>query len=588
MFILHFLLLLAPLIFVHELGHFLLARWMGVRVLSFSLGFGPVVYAWTRGHTEYAIRALPLGGYVRMHGGDPSEAAYSESAQDPDAFSAKPVWRRTLIIAAGPIANFVLPVGILFFGSLAMDGEVISSRIGSVEPAGPAARAGLRTGDRLVEVAGVPVENFADLQREISRRPAMPTPIVYERLGKRQQVTLTPDAWRDVRLPELGINPTLGRIQVRSHAQSAVVTVAPASPAWQAGLRTGWRVLKVEGRPVPRFYELEQALQDKAQQGGSLTLTAAPLLAGKALPGKVLREGEVQTHAEQTRELRLQVPAGASLADLGIAVAETVVGYVEEGTPADKQAALLPGDEILEVDGRAVSSFSVVVETLRKAYDDARVDPANRGLSGQALLAVLQRSLARPHSLTVRRVDPKAAEGVTVRTVQVNLTASLDANERPSLSFGAGPLQRYEDAELVPNGKRLSYAWDKTWSEMGRAVKVTLLTVAGLFKGDVPVKEVGGPIFMAQLAARTADLGWGYFFHLMVWISINLAILNLLPIPLVDGGHLFFLLIEGIRREPVSLRTRMIASYIGMTFIGLLFVVVMKNDVQRALAAWIE
>jgi regulator of sigma E protease len=123
---------------------------------------------------------------------------------------------------------------------------------------------------------------------------------------------------------------------------------------------------------------------------------------------------------------------------------------------------------------------------------------------------------------------------------------------------------------------------------MSRAVSATVLTVAGLFRGHVPMKEVGGPIFMAQLAAETSSRGWGYFFGLMVWISVNLAILNMLPIPLVDGGHLVFLGVEAVKRGPVSLRARIIASNIGFILLGLLFVVVMKNDLQRVLTSVVQ
>ncbi len=582
MFIVHFLLLLAPLIFFHELGHFLFARWMGVRVLSFSIGFGPVLFAWRRGPTEYAIRALPLGGYVRMHGDDPSAVAESDEPLDPDSFAASPVWRRTLIIAAGPIANLILPVVILFSGSLIGDGEVVGSRIGSVDPGGPAAAAGLRTGDRITQIDGIVVDNFADLQREISKRPGVPTPIVFERLGESKKAILEPEAYRDVRLPELGMIATVGRIQVRSHAQSALVSIRPDSPAWRAGLRSGWLVRSVDGQGVRRFYDFERAtLNRKGQSTVTLEVSALkPLAAGDR---KALKEAAKAAHEEGQQTIQLVVPAGASLAQLGVTPAETLVGFVEAKTPAHSQAGLKAGDEILAVDGEPVTSFFGVVQRLRKTYDDARIDPANRGLDGEELLAVLQASVARPHTIRYRRLSAQATEGYVEESVQVRLQASLDRNGRPALSFGAGPLQRYEDAEMVVNHKRLEYAWDKTWTEMGRAVKVTLLTVAGLFKGDVPMREVGGPIFMAQLAARTSELGWGYFFHLMVWISVNLAILNLLPIPLVDGGHLLFLAIEAVKREPVSLRTRMIASYVGMTFIGLLFVVVMKNDIQRQL-----
>ena len=586
MFIVHFLLLLAPLIFFHELGHFIFARWMGVRVLSFSLGFGPVVWAWQRGHTEYAIRALPLGGYVRMHGDDPSAAAESEEVTDPDSFAAKPVWRRTLIVAAGPIANLVLPVIILFSGSLIADGEVVGSRIGSVDPGGPAAAAGLHTGDRIVEIDGVTIANFADLQREISRRPGIRTPIAYERLGQRHTTVIEPEPYRDVRLPELGLIATVGRIQVRSHAQSSLLSVSPGSTAWLAGLRSGWQVRTVDGQPVRRFYELEQALV--AARGGRVRLEVLPLRDRGALDREAFEAAVKETHMTTGRTIDLAVAANADLATLGIAPAETVIGFVEAGTPADSQAKLRSGDELLSVNGEAVTSFFGVVRILRRHFDDARIDPANRGLGSEELLGALRVATAETHTLRYRRLEPGTATGFVERDVPLRLQVSLDRNERPSLSFGAGPLQRYEDAEMVVNHKRLIYAWDKTWTEMGRAVKVTLLTVAGLFKGDVPMREVGGPLFMAQLAARTADLGWGYFFHLMVWISVNLAILNLLPIPLVDGGHLLFLAIEAIKRKPVSLRTRMIASYVGMTFIGLLFVVVMKNDVQRWIAAYIQ
>jgi RIP metalloprotease RseP len=182
--------------------------------------------------------------------------------------------------------------------------------------------------------------------------------------------------------------------------------------------------------------------------------------------------------------------------------------------------------------------------------------------------------------------DPQAvlAAGFIDTQISLTLRVVLDAEERPSLSFGANPAQSYELPELIDNPAPVLHAVNKTAAEMKRALNVTVLTVAGLLRGHVPVKEVGGPIFMAQLASKTAELGAGFFFHLMVWISINLAILNLFPIPLVDGGHLLFLAIEAVKRKPVSLRTRQIAAYVGMSLLGLLFVVVMKNDVQRLIA----
>ncbi len=601
MFILYFLLLLGPLVFFHELGHYLVARWMGVRVLSFSIGFGPVVASWHRNGTEYAVRAFPLGGFVKMLGDDPTGSeemlttgrnehpeiraltAEFDSRMPADSFAAKPVWRRAFIVAAGPIANFLLPIVIIFGGSMAVDSTVVSGRIGTVLPGGPAAKAGLRSGDRIVAVDGTPIDSFMDLRREISARPGKKAVVAYERNGKRDTLTLVPASKRDVRLPELGIVDTVGRIQVLPDGQSAILSVQPGSSAWKDGLRSGFRVVKVAATKTPRYYEFEAALA--AAKGQTVTLEVKQLVAGEPMPRKELRNARKALYGKETRKVVVNLPAardaGSITTQLGIGPAQAVVGVVEKDSPADKQANLRSGDEILAVDGKDVGSFFVLLDRLTKPYDDVRADPANRGLEPEVLLTVLKKALAKPRKVQIRRGDK-------VRTVDFQLGVKLDKNERPQLTFGASQLQRYEAPEKVPNNHRLAYAAERTVSEMGEAMKVTLLTVAGLFRGHVPMKEVGGPIFMAQLAARTADLGWSYFLKLMVWISINLAILNLLPIPLVDGGHLLFLAVEAIKRKPVSLRTRMIASYIGMSFIGLLFVVVMKNDVERLITALVN
>jgi regulator of sigma E protease len=114
------------------------------------------------------------------------------------------------------------------------------------------------------------------------------------------------------------------------------------------------------------------------------------------------------------------------------------------------------------------------------------------------------------------------------------------------------------------------------------AIEMNFTAIMGLFSGKVPLKELGGPILIGQLAAETEDRGWAYFFRLMVWLSVSLGLINLLPIPILDGGHILFLAIEGIRRKPVSLRTRQVATYAGFAFIILLMVLVFKNDIERS------
>ena len=153
--LLYFVLMLVPLVLVHEFGHYIVARWMGVQVVTFSIGFGHVLWSWTRNGTEYTIRALPLGGYVRMLGDDPQSNCEHCGPAAPGSFLGKPVWRRSLIVAAGPVFNFLFAGVLLFAGALIFDREVMSTRLGTVLADGPAHLAGLRPGDRVLGVNGV-------------------------------------------------------------------------------------------------------------------------------------------------------------------------------------------------------------------------------------------------------------------------------------------------------------------------------------------------------------------------------------------------------------------------------------------------
>ena len=259
-----------------------------------------------------------------------------------------------------------------------------------------------------------------------------------------------------------------------------------------------------------------------------------------------------------------------------------------------------------------VPSFLRLTERVGTAYEDARLNPGLRGVHGAALVARLQAAVAPPLTLRIRHAiapeevarlqavvqgqpphtsleravltDPQAlTRGWLDRDANLQLKVVLDRDDRPELQFGAWPAQGFEPPQLVPNPHPFRHALYRTGRGMHESVRNTILAVAGLFSGQVPMTELGGPIRIAQMAKQTATHGAATFLLMMVFLSVNLGILNLLPIPLVDGGRLLFLAIEGIKRSPVTLRTQQVAAYLGVAMLGLLLVVVMKNDLQRAL-----
>ena len=311
-------LLLGVLVLVHELGHFLVAKWLGVRVISFSIGMGPRVIGFRRGGTDYRISLLPLGGFVRM-AGDTPEAEDRSGA--PDEFLSKPWWARALITAAGPIANlvFALLVNVaVYLGGI--DGRDFSTRVSKVDAGSVAERVGLRPHDQIVKVAGRPAHTLSRLgeaAEAVLKEPgAGSVPLVVERDGR--EVTLSIPR-REVETVTSGLDWDMA---------TAIGRVLIGYPAYDSGLREGDEILSVDGKPVRIWSELSATLRGKPDAVRTLTVRRGDRTFAVTL--KTTAEGTIGVSPPEALTYRQTFPPGKAIG-LGIYQTFWVTGQIYAG-----------------------------------------------------------------------------------------------------------------------------------------------------------------------------------------------------------------------------------------------------------------
>jgi len=542
-FVFAFVVMLGVLIFVHELGHFVVAKLCNVRVLKFSLGFGAPIgigryrLRFRRGETEYVAAWIPLGGYVKMLGENPDEEDSPELHEDRKrAFNHRPVWQRLLILFAGPAMNLALPV-LLFAIVLAIGMPRDAAVVGMVEAASPATEAGLRAGDRLTGLAGEPVRYWDEVEAVVRGRPGARIAVRYERDGTPHTTQLAIGARSG--LDAFGEATEIGWAGLGHERLAAVLGILdPDSPAAADGLRSGDRVVAVNETPV-------------ADWDAFATAYAAVPSAGPARLSleRIRFEGE-----DVVREsVEVEVPTLGSPAALGVVPATVLIRSVQPESPAER-AGLRAGDLIVAVDGTPVGSFASFAELVRSSEGHALDVAYARG--GEQERAEIRPTL----------VDADVGMGFTDRRYQIGIQAD------PAVVRGVTIVQR----EANPL-RSLPVAAGMTWD----LTKTFLEGLERLVTGRVSHKQLAGPIGIAELAHRSYQQGWDAYLTTLILISINLGILNLLPIPVLDGGQAVLVLIEGIKRSPVSQRTREIALQIGLTMIVVLMGFAFWNDITR-------
>ncbi|MZH41440.1 MAG: RIP metalloprotease RseP [Nitrospinae bacterium] len=428
---------LAALIFVHELGHFLVARKVGVVVEKFSLGFGPKIASFTRGDTEYLLAWIPLGGYVKMKGEELDE----KDAEEAGSFSAAPVTHRLAIAFAGPLFNILFAIAI-YYGIYLIGVPALAPVVGTVKEESPALVAGLQTGDRILSINDEKILYWEQLQK-----------IVHDSPGR-----------------------SLDFHVERGSGNIATLPITPVSE------------------------QISDLFGDKENVG---LIGITPLVRN--------------------------------------------IFYVKEGSPADR-AGIKKGDTLLSVDN-----------TIIYGWGDLKTAAIDK--PGEELTFKVFRD--GTEIVTKLTPEPKVVKDIEGKSTKVGMLGIGMAGEMATEKYGlVGALKRSID-------------------ETGRLIYLIAVSIKKMVMGSIPADSIGGPILIFQIYGEQAEQGLNELIRLTALLSINLGLLNLLPIPVLDGGHIFFFLIEIIKGKPISERNREWAQQVGIFMLLSLMVFAFYNDIMR-------
>ncbi len=696
------------LIFVHELGHFLAAKWAGIRTEAFAIGMGQPVLSWRKGiglrlgstereyvrraeqslvdqrggsvefkeqasftreqiymaadqlglgETEYSLRWLPIGGFVKMLGQD--DADPSARSSHPRSYNMRPIGKRMIVVSAGVIMNLLLAAGLFIFVFL-VGVKFEAPVIGDVSPDMPAAVAGLQSGDVITHIDDVKVATFADVQIATAMsRPGQALRITVARDGEAEPLHFTVMPAHDSRTGLLGIGIAPGASnKLVNDSRGELEKILAAMGLAQQGVEPGMTLVSAEGLPIQRYQQFADVVENSdgqpvrtkwgrldendqttserlveatidvepeyslllypENQGadtsnyemgllGFVPLTKVGTIENAAVKD-LLREGDVilrggSLNAPKLSELQAEVKrhAGESI-DLLVQRGEE---EIEVSVPVDRKGLIGVHLGWATRSPRIAEPMPRVRRSLKDAdRDSLRTMPVEQlrlaGLGGSTLVAVNGtpvsdwpsfRAALRLHTKNAAETASGATVTVALRYPTVGgeteaLPLSLSAEDVADLHKLAWAAEIYaamfDEIKVVrsADGNPLR-AVTMGVEETRKLVMMTYLTIDRLIRGSVGVEQLRGPVGIVHFGAQIADKGIIYLIFLLAVISVNLAVINFLPLPIVDGGLFLFLIYEKFKGRPPSVAFQNAATIVGLCLIGTMFLVVTWNDVMR-------
>jgi regulator of sigma E protease len=553
-----FIMFLGPLVFFHELGHYLFARFFGVRVEVFSIGFGPKIFRWVKNGTEYVISLIPLGGYVKMFGDSLEKDEVLSEEEKKVAFNYKSKSARFWIVFGGPLANFILAF-IIFFTLTFIGEKVPEFRIGSIGPNSFLAINGFNQDDTLTHINSLEIFNF--LENTSDENVEIKSVTVKGKLGENRILTLNSKLknlmdeigksipnyrlpiFTDERGNYLILTQIIGELDL-SNSLEELLNNPKTSIIYIYKINSLDEILNIKKMKLDTNVEIKQRFKIFDLKNEAVYPFTEVFNSKKNLLNSGNEDLSFSRNKNISEENFLKVLHQNNLFPLDLRV-ESII----DNSPAAK-ANLKVGDVIIGLNGVPIYQFDKLREEIQKLSENKSID------------------------LEIFRLTSK-------QIIKLNPELSKQGDESV-WRIGVMSAGKYLPPNFVhKDGMNFLKSFENGFIKTISAVKMTLIGFKKLLFQEVSIKNIGGPLAIGKVASDSLNINLSSFFKLMALISVNLGVINLFPIPILDGGHIVFLFLELVNGGPLSKKKLEMAHKVGLSFLVVLIFTSLYNDLVR-------